>query len=109
MDILKYVLVDENGNEGDFEYALFELAKAAAGNDHAVLERKYCYEDSELAWTPNGDDTWPPGKCRHEPDWKSVTINSGYIDVNCEKCGVSGCIGTSTTLESDIMWEEQDD
>lgn len=49
-----------------------------------------------------------PETCDHEPDWATVgvTRQSGeiYIDVDCKKCGMSGCIGTSETLTDDINW-----
>jgi len=44
----------------------------------------------------------------HTPEWCYVTVEHGggktYIDVPCSKCGRSGCIGTSATLEKDISW-----
>lgn len=61
-DITRYVLVDQNDQEQDFEYTDCQDAIAAAGTDHAVIERHYTYDDSELVWTPNGRDSWPPKK-----------------------------------------------
>jgi hypothetical protein len=44
----------------------------------------------------------------HVPDWRSLTIewdgDEAYIDVCCANCGRSGCVGTQTTLEKEIMW-----
>jgi hypothetical protein len=44
----------------------------------------------------------------HSPDWGSVTIaydgGETYIDVNCEHCGQSGCVGTHVTLAEGITW-----
>ena len=61
-EILRYVLVDRENNEGDYEYHSLKGAVEAAGSDEAVIERTYEYSDSELAWTPDGDDVWPPRK-----------------------------------------------
>lgn len=58
--ISKYVLVDAADNEGDYEYDTLAEAQEQAGNDHAVIERTYVYDDSELVWTPDGGDIWPP-------------------------------------------------
>jgi len=45
---------------------------------------------------------------RHIPDWNSVQVNHDgdeiYIDVNCSKCGISGCIGTREKLIDGIQW-----
>ena len=45
---------------------------------------------------------------RHVPDWKTVHVESDggvfYIDVNCKRCGRSGCLGTDTTLTAGINW-----
>lgn len=59
-EITRYVLVDRQDNEGDWEYDKYDEAVKAAGNDHAVIQRTYVYDDSELVWTPNGRDSWPP-------------------------------------------------
>lgn len=59
-EITRYVLVDRDDNEGEYEYERYDEAVAAAGADHAVVERHYVYDDSELVWTPNGADSWPP-------------------------------------------------
>lgn len=59
-EITRYVLVDRNDREGDHEYEQYDEAVQAAGDDHAVIARTYTYDDSELVWTPNGADTWPP-------------------------------------------------
>lgn len=60
MDISRYVLIDRNDQEQDYEYEQYDEAVQAAGHDYAVIERHYVYDDSELVWTPNGRDTWPP-------------------------------------------------
>ncbi len=60
--ISRYVLVDDEDTEQDYEYEKFDEAKAAAqkqGNT-AVIEREYEYTDSSLAWAPDGGQEWPP-------------------------------------------------
>ncbi len=51
--------------------------------------------------------------CTHEPDWNTVNIQhdggEDYVDVNCKKCGESGCVGSLSTLEKNIQWESDDD
>jgi hypothetical protein len=59
-EILRYVLVDEHDNESLYEYDTMQEARDAAGSDYAILMRTYIYDDSELVWTPNGADFWPP-------------------------------------------------
>lgn len=63
-EILRYVLVDKDNNEGHNEYEDMSMAIEAADDDHAVVERTYTYDDSELVWTPDGSNTWPPKKRR---------------------------------------------
>jgi len=60
--IERYVLVDKQDNEDTHEYDDFAEAKRDAGDSHAVTARIYEYIDSELAWTPDGTDSWPPKK-----------------------------------------------
>jgi hypothetical protein len=59
VSIERYVLVDKQGIEGDWEYETFQEAQAAA-DDRAIIMRTYEYDDSELVWTPDGSNTWPP-------------------------------------------------
>lgn len=59
-EIRKYVLVDLDDNEGGYEYDSLREACAAADHEHAVIERTYTYESSELIHTPDGALTWPP-------------------------------------------------
>lgn len=59
-EIRRYVLVDEDDEEGTYAYETLAEAQQAAGLDHAVVAQIYVYGDSELVWTPNGEDTWPP-------------------------------------------------
>jgi hypothetical protein len=45
----------------------------------------------------------------HKPDWGTLTVGrdgSGkvYLDVTCERCGRSGCVGTVDTLADKIDW-----
>lgn len=59
--ITRYVLVDRNDVEQDYEYEHLDEAKIRAGQqDCAVLAREYEYADSDLVWTPDGSYTWPP-------------------------------------------------
>ena len=61
--IERYVLVDRAGHEQDHEYVSMDEAVQAAGDTHAVIERHYTFEDSELVHTPDGSQTWPsPGR-----------------------------------------------
>jgi len=63
-EITKYVLVSRDDVESDYEYDSCQEAIEAAGTSHAVIERHYVYDDSELVYTPDGSDTWPPAKRR---------------------------------------------
>jgi len=63
-EILRYVTVNQEDQEGDYEYETMQEAIAAAGKSEAVIERTYTYDDSYLVWTPNGSDTWPPKRRR---------------------------------------------
>ena len=68
VEIRRYVLVDRNDHEGPEEYANLDEAINAAqvlGEGEAVIARVYEYTDSELVWTPDGSDTWPPGTDRY--------------------------------------------
>jgi len=44
----------------------------------------------------------------HVPDWASLSTEMDgdvcYVDVNCRKCGRSGCVGTHKTLADGIGW-----
>jgi len=61
MTIERYVLVDQDDREEDYEFDYFQDAKTEAARiGKAVAVRTYVYEDSELIWTPDGSDTWPP-------------------------------------------------
>ncbi|KKK83274.1 hypothetical protein LCGC14_2795040 [marine sediment metagenome] len=64
-EIRQYVLVDRADTEQDAEYDTYIEARDAAvrlNGDFAVICRTYTYDDSELVWTPDGSDTWPPAK-----------------------------------------------
>lgn len=58
--ITKYVLVDQYGADFDHEYDTLDEAVKLAGKNHAVIARTYVFDDSELVWTPDGSNTWPP-------------------------------------------------
>lgn len=65
-DIRRYVLVDADDTELDYEYDSFNEASAAASTQGcAVIARIYEYSDSELVWTPNGEEQWPPEDPRY--------------------------------------------
>lgn len=61
-EIHKYVLVDPDGNEGDWGYDTFAEARENSDGLDAIVERTYEYSDSELVWTPDGSRTWPPDR-----------------------------------------------
>jgi len=60
-EIRKYVLVDANDQElaGEFEH-FDDAQREAARSGYAVVAQIYEYSDSELVWTPDGSDIWPP-------------------------------------------------
>jgi hypothetical protein len=56
-------------------------------------------------------DLCPQGKdsnWKHVPDWQTVVVTSDggetYIDLACQNCGRSGCVGTARTLTENICW-----
>lgn len=60
-EITRYVLVDRDDHEQDYEYETLDGARVPCdGEEFAIIERTYTYDDSELVWTPNGATTWPP-------------------------------------------------
>jgi hypothetical protein len=60
-EIQRYVLVGRDGTEEDYEYSEYtEAYESANRRNMAVVARVYVYEDSELIWTPDGSDAWPP-------------------------------------------------
>lgn len=64
MNISRYVIVDALGGEDDEEVESFQEARRNVEDYHsdpvAIMKRTYVYGDSELVWTTNGEDTWPP-------------------------------------------------
>lgn len=65
--ITRYVLVNRDDIESDYEYdtyheALEGATKDGAAGQFAIIERQYVYDDAELVWTPNGRNSWPPHK-----------------------------------------------
>ncbi len=60
--ITRYVVVDAQGNEADWEHDTITEAmdSVSDGQPYAVIERVYEYDDSSLVYTSTGDDTWPP-------------------------------------------------
>lgn len=70
--ISRYVLCDWHGVEQDYEYANYADAERDAARERcAVIERLYTYEDSELIWTPDGEDTWPPDS-HDDAEWRTM-------------------------------------
>lgn len=60
-EILRYVTIDKDGEDGEDEFETArEAIEAARRIGGAVMMRTYEYADSELVWTPDGGDTWPP-------------------------------------------------
>jgi hypothetical protein len=64
MDIRRYIILAVDGKQlTECEYETLNEAIDVASNvpgPPAVEERTYAFEDSDLAWTSTGDNTWPP-------------------------------------------------
>lgn len=97
MTISRYVLVDKDNHEDDHEYESYDEAKAAAGDDHAVIERTYSFTDSELVYTPSGASTWPPKPVKHPvqfgdetltPEWRTYSNGRHALRLNDADGGV---------------------
>lgn len=88
-EILRFVLVDVDNNEGDTEYPTLEEAMAAADGTQAVIMRTYIIDDSELVYTPDGGHVWPPDKraaesfarARAEADGESLDNLEAAADI----------------------------
>lgn len=68
-EINTYVVVDRDNEYVSEEYdSLAEAINAAQrrGPGHAVVELTYVFDDSSLAWTPNGSDYWPSDESDEE-------------------------------------------
>lgn len=66
-EIVRYVLVLDDGEQDDFEYQTLDEAVREAkriwegtGKRYAVYRRTYTRGSSEVAWTPSGALVWPP-------------------------------------------------
>lgn len=61
-EIRRYVIVNIDGTEDDYEYedANEAIEKAGKRGLTAVVARVYTFDDSELVWTSTGDSVWPP-------------------------------------------------
>lgn len=62
-DITRYALVGPGGEQGDHEYDTENDAIGAAlleSEPHAVIAVVYTFDDTDLVWTPDGGDVWPP-------------------------------------------------
>lgn len=73
--ITRYVLVDRNDVEGNVEYEDMAEAIDICDDDHAVIERTYEYADSEVVYTPDGSNVWPP-----KPDTRAKFFYCGGCD-----------------------------
>jgi hypothetical protein len=108
-NIERYVLIDSDNNEGDWEYESFKEAvgEAISQGDTAVVARIYEYDDSELVWTPDGSSVWPPtptcpiceagaSDCATFGCGEDVNENPPYSWAECGGCGgyhPSGFVG----------------
>ena len=64
-EIRRYVLVDTEDNAEEDDYEDYnEAYEQARKRNMAVIARVFEYSDSELIWTPDGSDTWPPEPAR---------------------------------------------
>lgn len=61
-EISRYVLVNEDDVEDDYEFDSYQeaLREAQRRGNVAIVERTYVYDDTSLVWTPDGSETWPP-------------------------------------------------
>ena len=61
MMIERYALVDIDGERDDTVwYEDCQRAIAEAGSTHAVEALQFRFSDSDLVYTPDGSQTWPP-------------------------------------------------
>ena len=61
MNIEKFQIIDIDGvGSGDPLYETLDEARKNAIGDQAVEMLTFEFTDSELVWTPNDGDTWPP-------------------------------------------------
>lgn len=57
----RYAIVDRSDTKVDDIGSLEEAKRIArAAGDCAVVMETYEYSDSEVVWTPDGSDVWPP-------------------------------------------------
>lgn len=60
-EIIRFVTIDLDDNEGESEYRTQEEAIAVASKvGHAVAMKTYVLDDTELVWTPQDENYWPP-------------------------------------------------
>jgi hypothetical protein len=59
-EIRTYTLVDQDNHDLDTEYDTLDEAIRAAEPGQAVVAQVYEWTDSELVWTPDGGNVWPP-------------------------------------------------
>ncbi len=85
IEIRRYVVVDEDGTRHNHEYNHPDkaLQVAASVGKCAVICRTYTYSGSELVWTPDRSNTWPPAG----PDL-CAECGAGVSDCATDGCGV---------------------
>jgi len=90
-DIQRYVVLDVDGNQGSGEYdTLDEAREAAQSVGGAVEAHVYEWSDSELVWTPDGGNEWPPPPPMRNPaldengDWRTCDTHGGAITQDCQ-------------------------
>jgi len=60
-EIRQYHLVDAEDSVEEWPYDSYQEAyEQARKRNMAVVAYVYEWSDSELIWTPNGENTWPP-------------------------------------------------
>jgi hypothetical protein len=64
-EIRTYVLVNEDDEYVSDEFDTLDEAKneiSFRNEAYAIVSLVYTFEDSELVWTPDGGNVWPPRK-----------------------------------------------
>ena len=70
-EIIRYAIVGPDNVLGPHEYDSKDEAIGAALLEeapHAVLAVTYVFDDTDLAWTPDGGDIWPPADDNDEEE-----------------------------------------
>ena len=78
--IERYITMNRANQEGDIEYETLEEAiEEAKGIEGAVIEREYSYTDSQLVWTADGGNQWPP---KDEPTPDPDEVPEGAVQTH---------------------------